>query len=104
LSGKQVLASESYQNLTLADPTSPQYAPSVVAASSLVVLAPQAPGAAGFGLPAPATPSTLVFGGGTDGSVTSPDTAATLLGDGFQNGNPLSPLDAIAPEVFNLLC
>jgi len=104
LSGKTVLASESYQNLTLADPTSPQYAPTVVAASSLVVLAPQAPGAEGFGLPAPATPSALVFGGGTDGSVTSPETAATLLGDGFASGNPLAPLDAIAPEVFNLLC
>jgi Bacteriophage tail sheath protein len=103
-SGKSVLASESYQNLTISDPTSSQYAPSVVAASQLVVLAPQAPGATGFALPAPSAPSTLVFGGGTDGSVTSPVDAATLLGNAFAAGNPLSPLDAIAPSVFNLLC
>ncbi len=104
LSGKQVIASESYQNLTLSDPTNPQYAPSVVAASSLVVLAVQAPDAAGFGLPAPTAPSAVVFGGGTDGSVNAPSDAATLLGNGFASGNPLSPLDAIAPAVFNLLC
>jgi phage tail sheath protein FI len=104
LAGKQVVASESYQNLTISDPKSTQYAPTVVAASSLVVLAPQAAGATGFALPAPASPSTVIFGGGSDGSVASPVDAATLLGNAFASGNPLAPLDSIAPQVFNLLC
>jgi hypothetical protein len=104
LSGKQVVASESYLNLTMADPNSPQYAPSVVAASSLVVLAAADPEATELGLPVPTTPVVLTFTDGTDGSVKQPVDAANLLGNGFAGGNPLAPLDAIAPAVFNLLC
>jgi phage tail sheath protein FI len=107
----KVLAVEGFRNLSM-DPASPDYVVSVVSASAFVEAvdagtgtAPQGSAGTPTGDPADAAAWTPPVGGsltgGDDGTV--PTLAPAVLGDPATRTG-LRALDAIAPEVFNLLC
>ncbi|HEY3571580.1 MAG TPA: phage tail sheath C-terminal domain-containing protein [Thermoanaerobaculia bacterium] len=98
------VASETYKGLTYGNPNDPHYAPSILAASSLIQLAPYPATFPGLALSVPDGAYSTLLSGGTDGAVVDLDSAANALGNAFGVSNPLGPLDNIAPSVFNLLC
>jgi phage tail sheath protein FI len=92
VSGRRVLSSESYRNLSW-DPASPSFAPAVVGESSLLVHC-AVPAARPRPLP---KRYTGYLSGGADGAVPPLGDLVAVLQDG-------GPLDRIAPATWNLLC
>jgi len=96
--GGEVLRSESFRNLSW-DPSSPSFAPAVVAAGSELVRCAVPPSCDDPARRPPPLPKayTGYLSGGADGEAPTLDDIAAVLVDG-------GPLDRIAPNVFNLLC
>jgi phage tail sheath protein FI len=107
------VASESFLNLST-DPQSADYAPAKVnARSNLVRLAAPATGTAQPPPATPAQPGWQPLTGGADGDVPgAPGSAWATSGSGallsalepVGTSPPPTPLDRIAPEIFNILC
>jgi len=99
--------SENWSNLTSLDPNAGSYAPNVLGSGSqLVALVPAQAGATGLVFQPPTEPVTLALANGSDASLApgAPRWAGgELIANAFAVGNPLLPLEQIAPNTFNTL-
>ena len=99
----RIQATESFSNLTSTNPNAGSFVSRVLSTAQLVraTAPPPASGATGVWLTPPTRSIGLALSGGNDGSVTN---GGTLISNAYESGNPLAPLDTIAPNTFNLLC
>lgn len=99
----RIQATESFSNLTSTNPNGGSFVTRVLSTAQLVRAAapPPASGATGVWLTPPTRSIGLAFSGGNDGAVTN---GGQLISNAYATGNPLAPLDTIAPNTFNLLC
>ncbi len=98
----RIQATESFTNLTSSNPNAGSFVSRVLSTAQLVTATapPPAAGATGVWLTPPSRPIGLAFSGGSDGAETN---GGNLISSAYATGNPLAPLDSIAPNTFNLL-